>query len=64
MLIGILTLSTHFIFLLKFPLSIQFISLLVRLFPAVSDGHDKPFYSKAITIIDDFKNALGDTDNR
>ena len=29
-----------------------------------SDGHDKPFYTKAITIIDNFKNALGDTDNR
>ena len=29
-----------------------------------SDGHDKPFCSKAITIIDNFKNALGDTDNR
>ena len=29
-----------------------------------SDGHDKPFCSKAITIIDNFKKALGDTDNR
>ena len=29
-----------------------------------SDGHDKPFCTKAITIIDNFKNALGDTDNR
>ena len=28
-----------------------------------SDGHDKPFCTKAITIIDYFKNALGDTDN-
>ena len=27
-----------------------------------SDGHDKPFCTKAITIIDNFKNALGDTD--
>ena len=31
---------------------------------ALSDGHDKPFSSKAITIIDNFKKALGDTDNR
>ena len=30
----------------------------------VSDGHDKPFCTTAITIIDNFKNALGDTDNR
>ena len=29
-----------------------------------SDGHDKPFCTKAITIIDDFKQALGDTENR
>ena len=29
-----------------------------------SDGHDKSFCTKAITIIDNFKNALGDTDNR
>ena len=29
-----------------------------------SDEHDKPFCTKAITIIDNFKNALGDTDNR
>ena len=29
-----------------------------------SDGHDKPFCTKAITIVDGFKNALGDTDNR
>ena len=29
-----------------------------------SDGHDKPFCAKAITIIDNFKNALADTDNR
>ena len=29
-----------------------------------SDGHDKPFCIKAITIIDNFKKALGDTDNR
>ena len=28
-----------------------------------SDGHDKPFCTKAITIIDNFKKALGDTDN-
>ena len=28
----------------------------------VSDGHDKPFCTKAITIIDNFKKALGDTD--
>ena len=27
-----------------------------------SDGHDKPFCTKSITIIDNFKNALGDTD--
>ena len=27
-----------------------------------SNGHDKPFCTKAITIIDNFKNALGDTD--
>ena len=27
-----------------------------------SDGHDKPFCTKAITIIDNFKKALGDTD--
>ena len=29
-----------------------------------SDGHDKPFCTTAITIIDDFKKALGDTDKR
>ena len=29
----------------------------------ISDGHDKPFCSKAIMIIDNFKKALGDTDN-
>ena len=29
-----------------------------------SDGHDKPFRTKAIMIIDNFKKALGDTDNR
>ena len=28
----------------------------------ISDGHHKPFCTKAITIIDNFKNALGDTD--
>ena len=27
-----------------------------------SDGHDKLFCTKAITIIDNFKKALGDTD--
>ena len=27
-----------------------------------SDGRDKPFCAKAMTIIDNFKNALGDTD--
>ena len=27
-------------------------------------GHDKPFCTKAITIIDNVKTALGDTDNR
>ena len=32
--------------------------------PMCSDGHDKPFCTKAITIIDNFKKALGDTDNR
>ena len=30
----------------------------------ISDGHDKPFCTKAITIIDNLKKALGDTDNR
>ena len=29
-----------------------------------SDGYDKPLCTKAITIIDNFKNVLGDTDNR
>ena len=29
-----------------------------------SDGHDKPLCTKAITIIDNFKNAQGDTNNR
>ena len=29
----------------------------------ISAGHDKPFCTKAITIIDDFKKALDDTDN-
>ena len=29
-----------------------------------SDGHDKPFCTKAITIIDNFKKALGDTDDQ
>ena len=34
-------------------------------YPAVSsDGHDKPFCTKAITIIDNVKKALGDTDNQ
>ena len=28
----------------------------------VSDGHDKPFCTTAITIIDNFKKALGDID--
>ena len=31
---------------------------------AGSDGHDKSFPTKAITTIDNFKNALGDTNNR
>ena len=31
---------------------------------ATSDGHDKPFCAYAITIIDNFKKTLGDTDNR
>ena len=31
---------------------------------AVSDRHDKPFCTTAITIIDNFKKALGDADNR
>ena len=35
-----------------------------RLEPIVGDGHDKPFCTKAITIIDNFKKALGGTDNR
>ena len=30
--------------------------------PIGSDGHDKPFCTKAIKIIDIFKKALGDTD--
>ena len=30
----------------------------------VSDGHDKPFCTKAIMIVDYFKKALGDIDNR
>ena len=29
-----------------------------------SDKHDNPFCTKAITIIDNFKKAQGDTDNR
>ena len=29
-----------------------------------SDGHDKPFCTKAITVIDNIKKVLGDTDNR
>ena len=29
-----------------------------------SDGHDKPFRSTVITIIGNFKKALGDTDNQ
>ena len=29
-----------------------------------SDGHDKPFCTKAITIVDNFKKTLSDTDNR
>ena len=29
-----------------------------------SDGHDKPFCTKAITVIDNFKTVLSDTDNR
>ena len=33
-------------------------------FGVFSDGHDKPFCTKAITMIDNFKNALGDADNR
>ena len=32
--------------------------------PVPSDGHDKPFCTAAVTIIDNFKKALGDTDNR
>ena len=32
------------------------------LYNTASDGHDKPFCTKAITIIDNFENALGDTD--
>ena len=32
--------------------------------PTNSDGHDKPFCTKAITIIDNFKKAQGDTDNQ
>ena len=27
-----------------------------------NDGHDKPFFSKAITTIDNFKRVLSDTD--
>ena len=27
------------------------------------DGHDKPFCNKVMTMIDNFKKALGDTDN-
>ena len=30
----------------------------------LSDGHDKPFCTKAITIINNFKKVLSDTDNR
>ena len=30
---------------------------------ALSDGHDKPYCTKAIKIIDNFNIALGDTDN-
>ena len=33
-------------------------------FNMACDGHDKPFCTKAITIIDNFKKAQGDTDNR
>ena len=33
-------------------------------YSTISDGRDKPFCSKAITIIDNFKKALGDTDDR
>ena len=29
-----------------------------------SDRHDKPFCIKALTIVDNFKKALGNTDNR
>ena len=29
-----------------------------------SDGDDKPFRNKVITIINNFKKALGDTDDR
>ena len=36
--------------------------LLTKLLLTGSDGHDKPFCDKAITITDYFKNALGDTD--
>ena len=53
--------STRFVFslLLKQRAVFLFCSRVVY-----SDGHDKPFRTKAITIIDNFKKALGDTDNR
>ena len=35
---------------------------LSKLLPVRNDGHDKPFCTTAITIIDNFKNALGNTD--
>ena len=44
--------------------SIPLHALLIEQFVIGSDGHDKPFCTKAITIIDNFKKALGDTDNQ
>ena len=47
----------------SFKLTCDVASVFALLFTP-SDGHDKPFCAKALTIIDNFKNALSDTDKR
>ena len=42
--------------------TVPFTKYILWRYTGASDEYDKPFCTKAI--IDDFKNALGDTDNR
>ena len=47
----------------RIDIIIFYLGVVVKGIAIGSDGHDKPFCTKAMTITDNFKKFLGDTDN-